>query len=456
MVNNTLLEDTLNRLQVETARVNFITKPGYMGIKVKLDHPFDHILKGYKGDKATLLRAAEMLYRLVPVFPRDEKHFFDGLGELRKIIDAKNSVSLTSTQLKDFHTKYLDGLKVLYEDICFKFPQTLHDDQSKLDKDYKSRPAIIMRAPDDSNQSLRTININLERRFRWEALRRVLEEEGARVIVVEPSRSYITGRNEVFPRDPLFIDGSGNIYLPSVGTRSNFQVLAHEQPGIVAKIIEEGLVRSEKPYHKKMTDMEIRRNLETFTSRFVEMQHCSIEWGNVVYDKTRNIIFLGVHQVEGKIHPYSALNALEIARVTGIKVVPVPLTQPKYYHLDTFMRILEDGVIEIYPHATNEEGIRNILDATGLKYENLKILKEGQASKLGANSVSLPDKKVILTSDDEEMERDLIERGFMPVSPKTYNLPFDTFAYGDGGVHCLTLEAYALQEALQRRNEKGK
>jgi N-dimethylarginine dimethylaminohydrolase len=127
----------------------------------------------------------------------------------------------------------------------------------------------------------------------------------------------------------------------------------------------------------------------------------------------------------------------ELADTAGVPVVGLRLVDPRYYHLDVALAVLDDtpgqGNIAYYPPAFSE-GSQRILRRT---FPDAVIAADVDAEVLGLNLVS-DGLNVVLPAEAEKLSAQLAERGYVPVP-----VDLSELRKGGGAVKCCTQELRA-------------
>lgn len=120
----------------------------------------------------------------------------------------------------------------------------------------------------------------------------------------------------------------------------------------------------------------------------------------------------------------------EAAELFGRTVISLELVDPRYYHLDTALAVLDDQTIAYLPEAFTPaagERLRRLFpDAIRVHAED--------AAVLGLNAVS-DGRRVVLPAQATGFARQLAERGFTPVP-----VDLSELRKAGGGPKCCTLE----------------
>ncbi len=119
----------------------------------------------------------------------------------------------------------------------------------------------------------------------------------------------------------------------------------------------------------------------------------------------------------------------------GRPVTKLTLIDPRYYHLDTALAVLDEDTVMYYPGAFSEES-RLLLKEL---YPDAILASEADASVFGLNAVS-DGKHVVLPQAATELTAQLREHGFEPIGADLSEL-----LKAGGSVKCCTLELRAAQ-----------
>jgi N-dimethylarginine dimethylaminohydrolase len=120
----------------------------------------------------------------------------------------------------------------------------------------------------------------------------------------------------------------------------------------------------------------------------------------------------------------------EAARVLGLPVLTLDLVDPRFYHLDTAVTVLDDDTIAWFPGAFTPSSQALLRQ----RFPGAVIATAEDASVLGLNAVS-DGRHVVLPRQAARLSRTLAERGFVPVGVDVSEL-----LKAGGGPKCCTLE----------------
>src|SRR5580658_7536890 len=120
----------------------------------------------------------------------------------------------------------------------------------------------------------------------------------------------------------------------------------------------------------------------------------------------------------------------EVAEVFGLPVVSLRLVDPRFYHLDTALCVLDPDTAMYYPAAFDDAGRA----AIAAQFGELSEAKDEDAEVLGLNAVS-DGRHVVLPVQARSLAGQLRERGFEPIG-----VDMSEVLKGGGGPKCCTLE----------------
>ena len=119
----------------------------------------------------------------------------------------------------------------------------------------------------------------------------------------------------------------------------------------------------------------------------------------------------------------------EIAEFLGVRTVSLQLIDPRFYHLDTALTIVNDTTVAIYPQAFSEDSIKTLRGIVPTVIE----ASDEDAVAYGLNSAS-DGKRIVVPEGAKKLQEQYHTLG-MEVFP----VPISEFQKSGGGVKCLTL-----------------
>lgn len=120
----------------------------------------------------------------------------------------------------------------------------------------------------------------------------------------------------------------------------------------------------------------------------------------------------------------------EVAWLTSLEVIGLDLVDPRYYHLDTALAVLDERTVAYFPEAFSP-----VAQATlAVLYPDAIIATAADAAVFGLNAVS-DGRHVFLAAAATGLAEQLRARGFVPVP-----VELDELLKGGGSVKCCTLE----------------
>jgi N-dimethylarginine dimethylaminohydrolase len=117
----------------------------------------------------------------------------------------------------------------------------------------------------------------------------------------------------------------------------------------------------------------------------------------------------------------------------GVPVTGLTLVDPRYYHLDTALAVLDSDTVMYYPRAFSADS-RRLLEA---RYPDAILASDDDAAEFGLNAVS-DGRHVVLPQAATGLIAQLRDRGFEPIGADLSEL-----LKAGGSVKCCTLELRA-------------
>lgn len=122
----------------------------------------------------------------------------------------------------------------------------------------------------------------------------------------------------------------------------------------------------------------------------------------------------------------------EVAEHIGMPVIPLELVDPRFYHLDTALAVLDDDTIAYYPPAFAEHSRATLAE----RFPDAIEVLSADAYTLGLNAVS-DGLNVVLPAAATGFAEQLRAHGFRPVG-----VDLSELLKGGGSVKCCTLEVH--------------
>ncbi|MEX2015117.1 MAG: arginine deiminase-related protein [Candidatus Hydrogenedentales bacterium] len=119
----------------------------------------------------------------------------------------------------------------------------------------------------------------------------------------------------------------------------------------------------------------------------------------------------------------------KIGELLDVRVIPLELVDPYYYHLDTCFCPLAPGVAVYYPTAFDDYGRR----ALAAQIDQLIEVTPDEAARFACNAVVVG-QRVITNTGCDRLHAELTSRGYEP-----HATPLDEFVKAGGSAKCLTL-----------------
>jgi N-dimethylarginine dimethylaminohydrolase len=141
-------------------------------------------------------------------------------------------------------------------------------------------------------------------------------------------------------------------------------------------------------------------------------------------------LFTGTRVLAGTGFRTALRSHAEAVEVFGREVVGLTLVDPRFYHLDTALAVLDDDEIMYYPAAFSEGSRRRLEEL----YPDAVIATDHDAEVFGLNAVS-DGRNVVMAAQATELADKLRDRGFYPIGVELTEL-----LKSGGSAKCCTLE----------------
>jgi N-dimethylarginine dimethylaminohydrolase len=122
----------------------------------------------------------------------------------------------------------------------------------------------------------------------------------------------------------------------------------------------------------------------------------------------------------------------EISAALGVPVISLELVDPRFYHLDTALAVLDDHTIAYYPPAFSEADQRHLHTL----FPDAIVVGSADAYALGLNVVS-DGRNVVFPAAATGFAAQLRQAGFEPIG-----VDLSELLKGGGSVKCCTLEVF--------------
>jgi len=143
-----------------------------------------------------------------------------------------------------------------------------------------------------------------------------------------------------------------------------------------------------------------------------------------------DIIFAGETIIAGYGFRSDRAVSDQVAALFGLPVISVRLADPRFYHLDTAMIVLDENTAAYYPAAFDEAGQA----ALAARFPVLIEAKAADAEVLGLNGLS-DGRHVVMPAQAQELAGEISAAGFTVVP-----VDMSQFMKAGGGPKCCTLE----------------
>ena len=236
----------------------------------------------------------------------------------------------------------------------------------------------------------------------WTALRRVLEECGARIVLLEP----VAG-------------------LPDMVFTAN-AALIYQRQAVLARF------RYPERQGEESYD-EAWLNTAGFEVRKLDP--------GVFFEGAGDALFAGDTLVAGYRIRSDVGGHQQIGTMLGCRVIPLELVDPYYYHLDTCFCPLDPRRAIYFPTAFDDYGRRALSEVV----DELIEVSEDEARRFACNAAVVGN-TVVTNTGCPRLHESLRERGFA-----TRETPLDEFTKAGGSAKCLTLRLDGEESARWKK-----
>ncbi|MQA08244.1 MAG: amidinotransferase [Pseudonocardiaceae bacterium] len=184
---------------------------------------------------------------------------------------------------------------------------------------------------------------------------------------------------------------------------------------------------------------------EHFRRWFVEHGYRDLVMPNAINEAEGDFAWTGTVLLAGTGFRTDAAAHAEAQEVLGVPVVSLQLIDPRYYHLDTALLVLDADTIAYYPEAFSP-GSRRVLRRL---FPDAVLGTDADAACLGLNGVS-DGGNVVLPMEATGLAERLAERGYRPVP-----VDISELRKSGGGPKCCTLELRAAAHGASRAAARG-
>jgi N-dimethylarginine dimethylaminohydrolase len=172
------------------------------------------------------------------------------------------------------------------------------------------------------------------------------------------------------------------------------------------------------------------REAEAYMDWFCASGYTEVRTAEHVNEGEGDILLAGSTLLAGYGFRSDQAVADELADLFGLPVVSLRLVDPRFYHLDTALCVLDADTVMYYPAAFDDAGRAAIAE----RFTELIEAKDEDAEVLGLNAVS-DGLHVVLPVQASALAAQLSERGFEPVG-----VDMSELLKSGGGPKCCTLE----------------
>ena len=269
---------------------------------------------------------------------------------------------------------------------------------------YSINPWMDPRAWGDSGAALHATAVR-----QWEGLYRTLLARGAVIDLIEPEPG-----------------------LPDLVFTANAAVVL-DGKAVLARFLHPERQREQPVFAAGFRGLHARGFLDELVeiSKGVMLEGA----GDCIWDPWRGLFWMGC----GFRSDAAARRVIEDE--FGMRCLPLALTDPSFYHLDTAFCALPCGGVLYYPAAFTAAALEIIHEHVALPQRI--PLESADAARFAANAVCI-DQAIVLSSCNDTLRRTLERRGYTVATT-----PLDAFLRSGGSACCLTLRLDHRSKAVR-------
>ena len=198
-----------------------------------------------------------------------------------------------------------------------------------------------------------------------------------------------------------------------------------------------GLVVGDRAYGAMFRHPERAAEAGAFTS-WLRAQQLTVTEPTHTNEGEGDFLALGPMILAGTGFRTSIAAHIEAAQALDRPVVSLELVDPRFYHLDTALAVLDDGNgtspadVAYFPGAFSAHSRRALRDL----FPDAIVVQESEAMVLGLNAVS-DGRHVVLPSQAQRFAEQLERHGYLPVP-----VDLSEFLKSGGSVKCCTMERH--------------
>ncbi|MER6445759.1 amidinotransferase [Streptomyces venezuelae] len=180
----------------------------------------------------------------------------------------------------------------------------------------------------------------------------------------------------------------------------------------------------------KFRHQERAAEADAYRAWFEEHGHCGLRVPEYVNEGEGDFAPAGRRILAGAGFRSDPGAVAELRAFFGLPVTGLTLTDPRFYHLDTALFVLDDDLVAYYPAAFSEESQEELRRL----YPDAVIATREDADAFGLNAVS-DGLNVVVTETATHLIGELRERGF-----EVHGVDMSELLKAGGAVKCITQE----------------